>query len=81
MLYDSCHVFYTVKYRIKLPDESIVEESPEEGSTFFVNEGNCITMASVQMNTCYRAFLNNVHNMLMKPENRLDWMGNLFVRY
>ncbi|KAG2535511.1 hypothetical protein PVAP13_9NG119600 [Panicum virgatum] len=28
----------TVKYKIKLLDESIVEESPEEGSTFFVNE-------------------------------------------
>ncbi|GJM96488.1 hypothetical protein PR202_ga13327 [Eleusine coracana subsp. coracana] len=30
----------TVKYKIKLPDESIVEKSPEEGSTFFVNEGH-----------------------------------------
>ncbi|KAL6637777.1 hypothetical protein ACP70R_025349 [Stipagrostis hirtigluma subsp. patula] len=30
----------TVKYKIKLLDESIVEESPEEGSTFFVNKGN-----------------------------------------
>ncbi|KAL6843501.1 hypothetical protein ACP4OV_026563 [Aristida adscensionis] len=28
----------TVKYKIKLLDESIVEESPEEGSTFFVNK-------------------------------------------
>ncbi|TVU45247.1 hypothetical protein EJB05_04726, partial [Eragrostis curvula] len=30
----------TVKYKIKLLDESIVEESTEEGSTFFVNEGH-----------------------------------------
>ncbi|OEL34485.1 Peptidyl-prolyl cis-trans isomerase FKBP62 [Dichanthelium oligosanthes] len=30
----------TVKYKVKLLDESIVEESPEEGSTFFVNEGH-----------------------------------------
>ncbi|XP_025797658.1 peptidyl-prolyl cis-trans isomerase FKBP62-like isoform X2 [Panicum hallii] len=32
----------TVKYKIKLLDESIVEESPEEGATFFVNEGHIL---------------------------------------
>ncbi|CAN6281540.1 unnamed protein product [Urochloa humidicola] len=30
----------TVKYKIKLLDGSIVDESTEEGSTFFVNEGH-----------------------------------------
>jgi hypothetical protein len=48
ILYDSCSCIYTVKYKIKLLDESIVEESPEEGSTFFVNEGKC-TVTFIEM--------------------------------
>jgi hypothetical protein len=36
-------------YKVKLLDESIVEESPEEGSTFFVNQGNC-TITFIQIN-------------------------------
>ncbi|CAL4918844.1 unnamed protein product [Urochloa decumbens] len=38
----------TVKYKIKLLDESIVDESPKEGSTFFVNEGHvCAALPKV----------------------------------
>jgi hypothetical protein len=50
ILYCSCSCIYTVKYKIKLLDESIVEESPEEGATFFVNEGKCITTFIQMMN-------------------------------
>ena len=34
IFYDSCSWIYIVKYKVKLFDESIVEESTEEGSTF-----------------------------------------------
>jgi hypothetical protein len=77
-VYDSSSCIYTVKYKIKLLDESIVEESLEEGSTFFVNEGNC-TIIFIQMIKCYRALLNNVHNVLVKPENNMYWMEKCSV--
>jgi hypothetical protein len=46
ILYDKWHFTHTVSYKIKLSYESIVKESLEEGSTFFVNEGNYLVIFS-----------------------------------
>lgn len=48
-LYDNCSRTNTIKYKTKLIDETTLEESPEEGSIFFVNEGNCVIIFAKKM--------------------------------